>query len=160
MRQGNVMMMILVLLTVVCTTTGDGSDHAAKEVMCIPMGDILLTAPKNVEAKRSPVAFPHSSHFLFECKTCHHEWNGNDHIQSCIASGCHDLTTMPQKTEKGDTENSAYKYYKTAFHTMCIGCHKGIQTKNTELEKSGVILEENLQSPGPTGCVGCHPKNQ
>lgn len=160
MRQGKVMMIILAFLTIICAAAVTGSDSALQEAMCVPMGDILLTAPKNVEAKRSPVTFPHSNHFSFECMTCHHEWSGTDSIQSCTASGCHDLTTMPKKTEKAGTENSDYKYYKTAFHAMCIGCHKEIKTKNTELERSGIILEDSLQTPGPTGCTGCHPKKQ
>ncbi|NNF97814.1 MAG: cytochrome c3 family protein [Desulfobacteraceae bacterium] len=130
-----------------------GSDE-----MCVPMGDISLVAPID-EPKRSEVNFPHTAHFDLSCKQCHHTWDGVDPISGCMASGCHDLSESPGKSEdkalKGLPE---IRYYKKAYHQQCIGCHQDIKSKNAALERSNLMLEEPLPSAGPTGCVECHPK--
>ncbi|MEJ2097535.1 MAG: cytochrome c3 family protein, partial [Deltaproteobacteria bacterium] len=66
----------------------------AEDTLCIPMGTLLIEPPDGVEAKRSPVDFPHSIHFDYTCKTCHHTWDGENPILSCTTSGCHDLTSV------------------------------------------------------------------
>jgi len=127
----------------------------AEDTLCIPMGTITLEAPAGVDAQRAEVEFPHSVHFDFNCKECHHTWDGETAILSCTASGCHDLTQVP---EEGFKPGESVAYYKSAFHDACIGCHKSIKLRNKKLEKSMVSLEGELQRSGPTGCTGCHPK--
>jgi hypothetical protein len=119
--------------------------------MCVPMGEITLESLAK-DPKRSEVAFPHAAHFSYSCQKCHHKWNGKEAIQSCTTSGCHDLDKVPEdKTRK-------MHYYKQAFHSACIGCHKEIKTKNKVMESSAAALGEKLPPTGPTGCNQCHPK--
>jgi len=57
------------------------------------------------------------------------------------------------------SQDQAIKYYKTAFHQMCIGCHKDMKKKNEELEFSYRKMEKELPKTGPTSCIQCHPKD-
>jgi hypothetical protein len=126
---------------------------AADEELCIPLGTIELMAPSDVEATRSAVAFPHSQHFDINCKTCHHEWSGDEtDTLSCSTSGCHDYTEMPSD------KSEAILYYKNAFHKSCIGCHKAIKTENRRKEMTNLPVSGALAKTGPTSCNGCHPK--
>ena len=147
----------LMISVAVVLMFGIGWDVAdeAEDTLCIPMGTITLEAPAGVDAQRAEVEFPHSVHFDFNCKECHHTWDGETAILSCTASGCHDLTQVP---EEGFKPGESVAYYKSAFHDACIGCHKSIKLRNKKLEKSMVSLEGELQRSGPTGCTGCHPK--
>ena len=49
----------------------------AVEDMVVPMGIIVLKPDPSVEQKRSSVKFNHSKHFTYDCRTCHHKWEGN-----------------------------------------------------------------------------------
>jgi hypothetical protein len=129
----------------------------SEEGFCVPTGVIELFAPDSVESKRSPVEFPHAAHFDYNCKTCHHKWKNDSNLSGCMATGCHDGAKSPKKAGKTDPE-AVIKYYKNAYHVMCIGCHKQIQIDNKKLAVSGKILSSKLQNAGPTGCVGCHPR--
>ncbi len=149
---------LVVLSVVVMMAVGIGWVVAdeADDTLCIPMGTLILEAPDAVEAQRAEVEFPHSAHFDFNCKTCHHTWDGESPILSCSTSECHDLTEVPKEGfEAGD----AVRYYKSAYHSACIECHKEIKTRNKALENSMASLKTDLQRTGPTGCTGCHPKD-
>ena len=137
-----------------------GSNDAEK--MCIPMGMILLEPLEGVEAKRTPVDFDHPTHFSFACQTCHHKWEiYEEPIVGCSTGGCHDVAEAPQKSKSGVIDKDiAARYYKTAYHGLCIGCHKEMKVQNNALEISGRILKENLPNTGPTGCVQCHVKEE
>ncbi len=128
-----------------------------KEPMCVPMGNILLEAPKSVESKRPAVNFPHVAHFDYACKKCHHTWSGTETVVGCKTSGCHDLEAAPKPGNKA-APGSEMKYYKSAYHGQCIGCHKSIKQKNKNIELSGAVLKAKLMKTGPTGCVECHSK--
>jgi len=129
------------------------------DAMCVPMGEIILGSPNSLEQKKSPVNFPHNRHFGYDCKTCHHKWKGDTQIRTCTTSGCHDLKESPKKPTKYLAySDSTIKYFKYAFHTQCIGCHKEIQMKRTAMEMSYRTLETQLPETGPTGCVKCHPR--
>ena len=125
--------------------------------MSVPMGIITLEPPDSVEDPRPAVEFHHSAHFDYNCMTCHHKWDKESPIVGCTTSGCHDLTVAPTREERRQSdENLAIRYYKTAYHKMCITCHKEMKAENKKLEMSGRILAENLPNPGPTSCKGCH----
>lgn len=131
----------------------------AEETLCIPLGERTLGPPDGVEQKRASVEFPHSIHFGYECRECHHTWDGGAEIDSCSATGCHDQLATPKNPETGKKDpDMAIRYYKKAYHERCIGCHKEISEKNKKMELSEEILDEALPSTGPTGCVNCHPK--
>ena len=135
--------------------------HETEDVMCLPMGTIVLGPPESVESKRASVDFPHSKHFVYDCKTCHHKWKGDAKIQDCTTSGCHDVQESPLKSKKGKIDRElAVRYYKTAFHKQCIDCHKQMKAKNKELEMSQRMLEAKLPETGPTTCVKCHPRQE
>ena len=136
-----------------------GSIAVAEEEMCVPMGEITLSSLAQ-EAKRSEVTFPHAVHFSYACQQCHHKWNGEAPIVGCTTSGCHDLAELPTAKDGKKTIDPTEKvrYYKEAFHTSCIGCHKDIAVKNKAAEASGMALSEKLPATGPTGCNQCHPK--
>jgi hypothetical protein len=141
------------------------------EKMCIPK-IIIIQPPETVEAKRNSVEFPHTSHFKFPCRKCHHTWKGDAAIVNCTTSGCHDVTVSPIKSKKkGSKKVKAMRYYKTAYHTLCIGCHRDIKLKNKALEESNRKLIYKLRYPGrkptyklqyhgPTSCSRCHPKEK
>ncbi len=130
------------------------------DAIYVPVGRLALAPPVGVTPKRSAVAFPHSQHFDYNCKTCHHKWDGNSRVQSCTASKCHDQLSSTVKDKKAlDYGPVAIRYYKFAFHQQCIRCHREIKMHNEKLERSRRKLEESLQRPGPTGCVGCHPRD-
>jgi hypothetical protein len=133
------------------------SGESEDEDMSVPMGIIPLEPPESVEVKRSSVEFPHSTHFGFMCQTCHHTWETDAPVVKCMASGCHDGVVSPTKAEKGDdVEALTVSYYKSAYHQMCITCHKEMKAQNKKLELSGRVLFENLPNTGPTGCKDCH----
>lgn len=130
-----------------------------EDSMCIPMGTIVIEPPDQIESKRTPVEFPHATHFNYTCKTCHHKWDRETPVLSCMAAGCHDITAIPKKVEgnKVDSELSG-RYYKAAYHSACIGCHKTIKQQNKAIENSYRSATTSIQSSGPTGCSECHPK--
>ena len=129
------------------------------DAIFVPVGRLALAPPVGVTPKRSAVAFPHSRHFDYNCKTCHHKWDGNSQVQSCTASKCHDRLSFSVKSEKAmDNEPERIRYYKYAFHQQCVSCHREIRTHNVKLERSRKKIKEPLQRPGPTSCIGCHPR--
>lgn len=145
----------------VASKSEKASDAGATEnTLCIPLGAILIEPPDTIEPKKSPVEFPHSNHFGYTCQTCHHTWEGDAQVLNCTTSGCHDLTQFPEKTDKAETGpgSAAVKYFKTAYHQKCIGCHKDIKRQNSDLEKAFSASKTKILKSGPTGCVGCHPR--
>ena len=135
--------------------------QSAEDQMCIPMGNIVLKPPESVEAKRAPVDFNHPTHFDFRCQTCHHKWIINEPIVGCYTTGCHDVTEAPKPSANGAIDKElAARYYKKAYHTLCIGCHKEIHAQNKELEMSGRTIKEKLPNSGPISCIQCHPKEE
>ena len=137
------------------------SGESDDETVCFPLGVIPLGPPEDVEAKRPSVPFPHSTHFVYTCNTCHHQWEMDGPIENCTTSGCHDGVTSPIKAGGGKVdEEMLINYYKTAYHKMCIGCHKEIKAENNRLEKSGRELKEKLPNVGPSSCKGCHVKEK
>jgi hypothetical protein len=149
------LMVCLVVALIFCVTMGIFAEVDADDEMCIPLGEIILEPPDTIEAKRSAVAFPHGVHFTYACQECHHAWDMESAIVGCTTSGCHDLTESPKKT---DPKEEDLLYYKTAFHSNCIGCHKEIKVKNKAIETKIGHLPDNIPATGPTGCVECHPK--
>lgn len=153
----SVLFVTVLLLGVIWGSLLSADDKDDK--MCVPLGKITLKSIAD-EAKRSEVTFTHTTHFNYACQQCHHKWTGKEAITGCTVSGCHDLAKAP-KDESGkpvlDKVLNA-RYYKTAFHDSCIGCHKKIKMKNMAMEASKASLGEKLPPTGPTGCIQCHPK--
>ena len=144
----------LIVLVVCSSTWGVARQFSKQTEICIPMGDIEINPPASVKGKRSSVNFPHSMHFGYDCKKCHHTWKGNGSIVNCMTSGCHNIEESPTKTGKNIP---AIRYYKTAYHNSCIGCHKEVKKNNQSKAASGVVLKDKLSGAGPTSCKGCHP---
>jgi hypothetical protein len=159
MQKIGVLLLCLSVILVFGSVTIVGGEETDTE-MVVPMGTIEIGPPAEVEPTRSPVEFPHSRHFAsVDCKTCHHDWKGTEVIKSCTSTGCHDVAVSPTKSGENDSNSDlAIRYYKTGFHKMCIGCHKEIRIQNKKLEMSFKELKEKLTIPGPTSCIGCHPK--
>jgi len=154
-------LMVAFILGISLETTGQDSEAGEEklEPMCVPMGVIVLQPEGMVERKRSPVEFHHSKHFIYECRACHHKWDGKTQITSCTTSGCHDLLESPKKPTKYLAyTDTGIKYFKYAFHQNCVGCHKAIKAKRKEMEMSYQMLNAKLPNTGPTGCIECHPK--
>jgi hypothetical protein len=123
------------------------------------MGELTLSPPDGVDQKRSDVEFPHSVHFDYSCRECHHTWSGETEVKGCSTTECHDLLGTPKDPETGEKDSTqAVRYYKKAYHELCIGCHKEIKEKNKALELAKEPLEKDLAKTGPTGCIKCHPK--
>jgi len=126
----------------------------------VPIGTIVLKPPEAVDATKNPVQFPHSRHFVYNCRKCHHAWNLDADLKTCSTSGCHDLLKAPKKEGAPDAV-ADIKYYKNAFHQQCIGCHQEIKKQNAAKEKRPRFSDTALvlQKTGPTGCVECHPND-
>ncbi len=130
----------------------------AQDEMCVPMGDITIV-PLTDKPQRSEVNFPHAVHFAYKCQECHHTWNGQELITGCSTSGCHDAAASPVDASGKPVNNPAQsiRYYKNAYHQMCIGCHKTIAAQNRKIEATRIGSQTVLPN-GPTGCKDCHPQ--
>lgn len=136
-------------------------DAKVKEgYLSVPVKNIDLKPPEGVDATKNPVTFPHSRHFIYNCRECHHTWNLDVNLKTCTASECHDQVKAPKK-EDAAAPVPAIKYFKNAFHQQCIGCHQEIKKQNTAREKGLRLSDKDLtlQKTGPTGCVECHPRD-
>ncbi len=140
-------MMLIMFYGLTGTLAGAGLD-----AVYLPVGTLTIAAPRGVVAKRAPVAFPHSNHFGYTCKTCHHGWDGFAPVKGCAASGCHDMLKVT--ASKPDV-----RYFKTAYHQKCIACHKHLTRERQNMEFSKKVLSQPLPQTGPSSCVGCHPRN-
>lgn len=159
MRSLSIVEVVLLIGIVACAALGTavaGDD----EEMCVPMGIIALEPPDSVEAKRAAVEFQHGRHFILACNTCHHTWEGAEPITGCMTAGCHDLDTLPRKEDaKAVDKEQAFRYYKNAYHGQCIGCHKSMKEEIQKMASTLLTgLDGKLPTTGPTGCIGCHPK--
>ena len=159
-RVGVLCLVIVFVFGIALNATGQKKrdTEAAVEDMVVPMGIIVLEPDSSVEQKRAPVEFNHGKHFSFDCRKCHHKWEGNAKITNCTTSNCHDLLKAPKKPTKylAYTEDGI-KYYKYAFHQTCIGCHKEIKVKQEKMEML-YKASETKKKIVPTSCNECHPK--
>jgi hypothetical protein len=156
MRKIGIAVLCLAISGIFGATLSISSDNS-EENMIVPMGIIVLQPPEGVEQKRSSVEFPHAVHFSNSCQVCHHTWEGTEQIKGCMTSGCHDLTEAQTKSKDPAL---TIRYYKKAYHEMCIGCHREIKASNKKLELSGRAIKGTLPATGPTGCIECHPKEE
>jgi hypothetical protein len=150
----------VIFFTVVLCFAGISAPYGGEGDLCVPMGVIVLSAPEKAEQKNAPVDFHHSKHFMYECRQCHHKWDGTTENLSCGTSNCHDLAANPNAAGNKGKSDKAYRYFKNAYHNQCIGCHKANKQKNAKLELSKKALKSNPKNPGPTGCVECHPRQK
>ncbi len=138
-----------------CHPTPHSEIENSDETMTIPLGNILLEAPEEVYAKRGSVDFPHGLHFQFACQDCHHDWDGESEIETCIS--CHDETEPTGSRNIKDEEN--VMYYLAAYHNVCVECHRETDKALKEQVKAmeqGKIKKADLPKAGPVGCNGCH----
>ena len=154
-KQGIGLLVALTVLLTVVSLDVYGENEGGE--MCVPLGTITLRPLEGVESKRTPVEFPHAQHFQTDCRTCHHKWQGSEPIQGCTASGCHDQIKAPERSSSYlSYSDVSIKYFKYAYHKACIGCHKEIKVKNRKLAESYQVVQEQLPSVGPSGCIECH----
>ena len=164
MHMKRIAVMCLVVIVVVgISLQVDGRKARAGEEsmaeMCVPMGLIVLKPDASIKEKKTAVEFPHSEHFAYDCKVCHHTWTGKADVVNCTTSNCHDMLKSPAKPTRYLTyTKEGIKYFKYAFHQKCIGCHKEIKMKREKMEMAQQVLEAKLPKTGPTGCNECHPK--
>lgn len=148
---------LTLLLLLPCGRSGYADE--TMDAVHLPVGTLTISAPRGVAPRRAPVAFPHSRHFDYACKTCHHHWDSHSQVSSCTASGCHDLISLKKGKSDAPSNPDERMYFKTAYHKRCIQCHKSLKIKREALEKSRIALTQPLPRTGPTGCIGCHPKH-
>jgi len=105
--------------------------------------------------KKALVSFGHKKHnvdYKIGCADCHHVykdgknvWKEGDEVQKCDA--CHSEAKAP-KAKEGEPKLSKAekikKYYYSAIHENCAGCHKANKKKG-------------MEKPGPVSCKECHP---
>lgn len=151
--------MVLFFIGSAVIVFAESHEEDKDEFMSVPMGDIPLEPPESIEAKTSSVVFPHGQHLETSCQECHHTWKKQTMVKTCSAAECHDAAINPQKKQKSKIDEAlAIRYYKKAYHDMCIGCHKSILAENLKKELANTILTEPLRNVGPPLCVGCHPE--
>ena len=144
------------LLLMLISVAPQASDKETMDALFLPVGTLTLAAPRGVEMRRSPVAFPHSIHFDYTCKSCHHAWDGHSPVMGCAASGCHDRA-IPVKEAKSDIP--PIRFFKEAYHTSCLGCHRRLLQQRHHMVTSGAVMKKPLPNTGPTGCIQCHPRD-
>jgi hypothetical protein len=103
------------------------------------------------EHTKALVTFNHKKHnadYKVACTDCHHKyeggknvWKEGDPVEKCDA--CH-KEAKPPAGDKSSKAEKIQKYYFTAIHENCVGCHK-------DMKKAG-------KPTGPTSCTDCHPK--
>ena len=127
--------------------------------LTLPVGTITIEPPDEIEPLRSSVEYPHSRHFDFNCKTCHHIWDGGAVLNGCMTSECHDVVESPKKTGKKQLDPDVeILYFKKAYHKLCLTCHSDMKKKNKEVEMAYGLSDAKILKTGPTSCLKCHPK--
>ncbi len=142
---------IAVSCVAVLTTAHGIFAQDAPQTLDFPTGTITLSAPENAERAPtlSPVLFPHSLHFSYACKDCHHDWDGQSPVKGCNAQGCHENLWAP-KPGTVPLDGRRVKSLAGAFHEVCRDCHR----QEVETQKMAG-MEEPVS--GPIECKGCHP---
>ena len=99
------------------------------------------------------VTFAHRKHnqdFKIACMECHHVfkdgknvWKEGDQVQRCEA--CHSEAKPPtgKDAPSMSKQEKIKKYYYTAIHENCVGCHKAEKKKGKH---------------APSACKDCHSK--
>lgn len=155
-----ILSILVCVAAVFCLPVFSASVDETNETLNAPLGILVLKPPENTSPVNSLVEFPHSRHFTYDCRRCHHKWEGDARNLSCGTSNCHDLSAV-SKTEGGKAgKDLSSRYFKKAYHDQCIGCHKEIKANNSEIELSKKELKSKLPKSGPTGCVECHPRQK
>jgi len=115
-----------------------------------PADDMTMKSPVFTKHTKGIVTFTHKKHnvdYKIACADCHHKYDGGknvykegDAVEKCTA--CHKEAKAP-KGDKTPKAEKIKKYYYSAIHANCSGCHK-------DLKKAG-------KPTGPTSCKDCHP---
>jgi hypothetical protein len=102
--------------------------------------------------KKALVTFTHKKHnvdYKIACAECHHAykegknvWKEGDAVQKCCE--CHTEAKAP-KGDKSSKKEQIEKYYYSAIHANCVGCHKD-------------TMKADPKKAAPTKCAECHPK--
>lgn len=123
----------------------------SQDELSLPTGTMMLAAPAHSKTKMSPVVFPHSTHFQFSCKSCHHEWDKVSPVEGCASSGCHEKlwASPPGSTPLRDRK---VKSLTGAYHRVCRECHRNQLEENKKNSMS--------TSTAPVTCEQCHPASQ
>ena len=157
MQKLRIVGLVLIIITFGFTLIVSGQE--AVDEICVPMGSFQIEPPEGVTARRPSVDFPHSNHFDFSCKTCHHKWDFEGPIVGCTTSGCHDAVEPIKNSEKPSGEQlMTARYYKDAYHQNCLGCHKSIRKQNLLAEKKLRLSDSGtkIKKTGPLSCKQCH----
>ncbi|MDY6987790.1 MAG: cytochrome c3 family protein [Thermodesulfobacteriota bacterium] len=116
---------------------------------------VTMHSPVFEKHKKALVTFTHKKHnvdYKLPCADCHHVykdgknvWKEGDEVKKCMA--CHSEAKAP-KAKEGEPKLSKAekikKYYYSAIHENCVGCHKA--------------LKKDAKPTGPSTCKECHPK--
>ncbi|MDY6951719.1 MAG: cytochrome c3 family protein [Thermodesulfobacteriota bacterium] len=117
--------------------------------------NVTMHSPVFEKHKKALVTFTHKKHnvdYKIACADCHHVykdgknvWKEGDEVKKCMA--CHSEAKAPKAKEgapKLSKKEKIKKYYYSAIHENCVGCHKA--------------LKKAAKPTGPTACKECHPK--
>jgi len=116
---------------------------------------VTMHSPVFEKHKKALVTFTHKKHnvdYKIPCVDCHHVykddknvWKEGDEVQKCMY--CHSEAKAPKAEEGAPKLSKAEKikkYYYSAIHENCVGCHKA--------------LKKEAKPTGPAACKECHPK--
>jgi len=116
---------------------------------------IVMESKVFAKHKKALVSLSHKKHnvdYKIPCADCHHVyeggknvWKEGDEVKKCDT--CHSEAKAP-KAKQGEPKMSKAekikKFYYSAIHENCVGCHKD--------------LKKAAKPTGPTACKECHPK--
>jgi hypothetical protein len=146
MKRRSLIVSAVVALAVVFLCVGVYATQQAPDTM---------TMDSKVFAKHTKtlVTFNHKKHnvdYKLACTECHHHfeggknvWKEGDEVKKCDV--CHTEAKAPTGKEapKLSKKEEIQKYYFSAIHENCVGCHKD--------------LKKAAKPTGPTACKDCHP---
>ncbi|WDP92187.1 MAG: class III cytochrome C family protein [Desulfobacter sp.] len=129
----------------------------SEESISVPLGSLMINPPEEVDAKKGPVNFPHGQHFEFACQSCHHDWDGESEVESCMS--CHE--ELEPTTGRNIKNPDNIMYYLAAYHNVCLDCHRDTTKERKAVIKAAAkegktLKDEALPKAGPVGCNACH----
>ncbi|PIE61263.1 MAG: class III cytochrome C family protein [Desulfobacterales bacterium] len=143
-----------------CHPTPHSEIENSEEHLAVPLGNLVIRPPEGVAAKKAAVNFPHGQHFEFACQTCHHDWDGESEVESCIS--CHEELEPAAGRNINNPDN--IMYYLAAYHKACLDCHRDTTKKRKAAVKAAAkagktLKAEDMPKAGPLGCAACHSES-
>lgn len=129
----NVLMILggVILLTSIFLLPNLYAVDTSKNSKIKPPNEEIVLGPFIDNPRFNSVPFSHVKHSEYDCTKCHHKWDGQSKIKTCLNSECH---------SKYEVDEHVYN----KFHSRCYkGCHMEIAKTDKSVDP-------------PVSCKKCH----